>query len=126
MTPSFPTRRSSDLIRLLAQSSLRYRRQILALKHFFSKQNATVLMLDDLTAEVADKTVHSVAHGVIRLEELSLDYGPERRRMRVIKYRGRHFRGGFHDFVLESGRSEGRRVGKECARTVRPGRRREN
>ncbi|APL96541.1 circadian clock protein KaiC (plasmid) [Sphingobium indicum B90A] len=90
-------------IRLLAQSSLRYRRQILALKHFFSKQNATVLMLDDLTAEVADKTVHSVAHGVIRLEELSLDYGPERRRMRVIKYRGRHFRGGFHDFVIERG-----------------------
>ena len=90
-------------IRLLAQSSLRYRRQILALKHFFSKQNATVLMLDDLTAEVSDKTVHSVAHGVIRLEELSPGYGPERRRLRVIKYRGRHFRGGFHDFVIAQG-----------------------
>ena len=90
-------------IRLLAQSSLRYRRQILALKHFFSTQKATVLMLDDLTAEVADKTVHSVAHGVIRLEELSPGYGPERRRMRVIKYRGRRFRGGFHDFVINMG-----------------------
>ena len=90
-------------IRLLAQSSLRYRRQILALKHYFSRQKATVLMLDDLTAEVADKTVHSVAHGVIRLEELSPNYGPERRRMRVIKYRGRRFRGGFHDFVIETG-----------------------
>ncbi|WP_340265878.1 ATPase domain-containing protein [Sphingobium mellinum] len=90
-------------IRLLAQSSLRYRRQILALKHFFSKQNATVLMLDDLTADVADKTVHSVAHGVIRLEELSPEYGPERRRLRVIKYRGRRFRGGFHDFIIDTG-----------------------
>jgi len=90
-------------IRLLAQSSLRYRRQILALKHFFSKQNATVLMLDDLTAEVADKTVHSVAHGVIRLEELSPGYGPERRRLRIIKYRGRRFRGGYHDFIIEQG-----------------------
>jgi circadian clock protein KaiC len=90
-------------IRLLAQSSLRYRRQILALKHFFAHQKTTVLMLDDLTAEAADKTVHSVAHAVIRLEELSPEYGPERRRMRIIKYRGRRFRGGYHDFVIDTG-----------------------
>ena len=90
-------------IRLLAQSSLRYRRQILSLKHFFSTQRATVLMLDDLTADIADKTVHSVAHGVIRLEELSPEYGPERRRLRVIKYRGRRFRGGYHDFIIDTG-----------------------
>ena len=76
-------------IRLLAQSSLRYRRQMLAMKHYFARNNATVLMLDDLTAEAMDKTVHSVAHGVIRLEELAPNYGAERRRMRVIKYRGR-------------------------------------
>jgi circadian clock protein KaiC len=90
-------------IRLLAQSSLRYRRQILALKHYFAKQGATVLMLDDLTSESADKTVHSVAHGVIRLEELSPDYGAERRRMRVLKYRGQKYRGGFHDFIIATG-----------------------
>ena len=90
-------------IRLLAQSSLRYRRQILALKHYFAKAGATVLMLDDLTTEAQDKTVHSVAHGVIRLEELAPSYGPERRRLRVIKFRGRRFRGGFHDFVIEHG-----------------------
>lgn len=90
-------------IRLLAQSSLRYRRQILALKHYFSKQDATVLMLDDLTTEVNDKTVHSVAHGVIRLEELSPDYGAERRRLRVVKFRGRRYRGGYHDFEIETG-----------------------
>jgi circadian clock protein KaiC len=62
-------------IRLLAQSSLRYRRQILALKHYFAQRNATVLLLDDLTTEVNDKTVHSVAHGVVRLEELAPEYG---------------------------------------------------
>lgn len=90
-------------IRLLAQSSLRYRRQILALKHYFSHHDATVLMLDDLTADVLDKTVHSVAHAVIRLEELSPNYGAERRRMRVLKYRGRRYRGGYHDFVIETG-----------------------
>jgi circadian clock protein KaiC len=90
-------------IRLLAQSSLRYRRQILALKHYFSHNDATVLMLDDLTADVMDKTVHSVAHAVIRLEELSPTYGAERRRMRVLKYRGRRYRGGYHDFVIDTG-----------------------
>ncbi|MFC7535904.1 ATPase domain-containing protein [Sphingomonas sp. GCM10030256] len=90
-------------IRLLAQSSLRYRRQILALKHYFAKSGATVLMLDDLTAEVDDKTVHSVAHGVLRLEELAPEYGAERRRMRVIKYRSRRYRGGYHDFAIQTG-----------------------
>ena len=75
-------------IRLLAQGSLRYRRQILSIKHFFSKLGATVMLLDDLTAEMADKTVHSIAHGVIRLDELAPAYGAERRRLRVIKYRG--------------------------------------
>src|ERR1700726_4281466 len=90
-------------IRLLAQSSLRSRRQILAIKHYFAKFNATVLMLDDLTAEAADKTVHSVAHGVIRLEELAPAYGAERRRMRVLKYRGRRYRGGYHDVTITTG-----------------------
>jgi circadian clock protein KaiC len=90
-------------IRLLAQSSLRYRRQILALKHYFARQQTTVMMLDDMTTDDHDKTVHSVAHGVVRLEELAPDYGAERRRLRVVKYRGRRFRGGFHDFAIETG-----------------------
>lgn len=90
-------------IRLLAQGSLRYRRQILALKHFFATRNTTVLMLDDLTTDEKDKTVHSVAHGVIRLEELAPEFGSDRRRLRVIKYRGNAFRGGYHDFLIETG-----------------------
>ena len=90
-------------IRLLAQSSLRYRRQVLALKHYFARRQATVLLLDDLTTEALDKTVHSVAHGVVRLEELAPNYGAERRRARVVKYRGRRFRGGYHDFTIKTG-----------------------
>jgi circadian clock protein KaiC len=90
-------------IRLLAQSSLRYRRQILALKHFFARHDATVVLLDDLTSEEFDKTVHSVVHGVIQLEELSPNFGAERRRMRVSKYRGRTFRGGYHDLTIRTG-----------------------
>jgi circadian clock protein KaiC len=90
-------------IRLLAQGSLRYRRQVLALKHYFAKHGATVVLLDDLTSDAADKTVHSVAHGVVRLEELAPEYGAERRRLRVTKYRGRRFRGGYHDFAIKTG-----------------------
>jgi len=90
-------------IRLLSQSSLRYRRQILSLKHYFARQGATVLLLDDLTAEVADKTVHSVAHGVIRLQELTPEYGGDRRRLKITKYRAQRFRGGYHDFNITTG-----------------------
>ncbi|HTJ64621.1 MAG TPA: ATPase domain-containing protein [Alphaproteobacteria bacterium] len=90
-------------IRLLAQSSLRYRRQILAFKHYFARHGATVLLLDDLTSDALDKTVHSVVHGVIQLEELAPTYGANRRKMRVAKYRGQQFRGGYHDFTIRTG-----------------------
>jgi circadian clock protein KaiC len=90
-------------IRLLAQGSLRYRRQLLALKHFLARRGVTVLMLDDLTTDTLDKTVHSIAHGVICLEEMSPNYGSERRRVKIAKYRGRAFRGGYHDFIIATG-----------------------
>src|SRR5437763_1330899 len=45
----------------------------------------------------------SIAHGVLRLEELAPEYGAERRRLRVLKYRGQRYRGGFHDFTIETG-----------------------
>ena len=90
-------------IRLLAQSSLRHRRQVLALKHYFARHQASVLLLDDMTTEEFDKTVHSIAHCVIRLEELAPSYGAERRRLRVIKCRGQSFRGGYHDFAIKTG-----------------------
>jgi circadian clock protein KaiC len=90
-------------IRLLAQSSLRYRREILTIKHHFARLRTTVLLLDDLTSDVADKTVHSIAHGVIQLQQYYPDYGAERRRLRVLKYRGRKYRGGFHDLTITTG-----------------------
>lgn len=90
-------------IRLLAQSSLRYRRQILIIKHYFARLGCTVLLLDDLTSDATDKTVHSIAHGVVRLEASSPAYGAERRRLRVIKYRGQRYRGGYHDFTITTG-----------------------
>ena len=90
-------------LRLLAQSPLRYRRQVLALKHFFTNRNCTVVLLDDLSSSQDDLQLHSIAHGVVMLEQLALDYGAERRRLRVIKMRGIQFRGGYHDFTIEKG-----------------------
>lgn len=90
-------------MRLLAQNPLRYRRQILALKQFFAHRESTVLLLDDKTADTGDQQLHSIAHGVISLEQAPRDFGSERRRLRVIKMRGMKFRGGYHDFVLDTG-----------------------
>lgn len=90
-------------LRLLAQSSLRYRRQILALKQFFVGRHCTVLLLDDRTSEQSDMHLQSIAHGVISLEQLAPVYGAARRRLRVLKLRGTDYRGGFHDFIITRG-----------------------
>lgn len=90
-------------MRLLAQNPLRYRRQVLALKTFFAAHGCTVLMLDDRSAAEHELQLHSIAHGVICLEQAIDQYGPERRRLRVVKMRGIKFRGGEHDFNLETG-----------------------
>jgi circadian clock protein KaiC len=90
-------------MRLLAQNSLRYRRQILALKHFFTGRRCTVMLLDDLSSEMNDLQLHSIAHGVITLEQMALASGAERRRLRVVKMRGIDFRGGYHDFTIKPG-----------------------
>ena len=90
-------------LRLLAQSPLRYRRQVLALKHFFSERQCTVILLDDLSAHQDDLQLHSIAHGVVLLEQQAIDYGAERRRIRVVKMRGIPFRGGYHDFIIGTG-----------------------
>jgi circadian clock protein KaiC len=90
-------------MRLLAQSALRYRRQIFALKQFLAQRDATVLVLDDMTADSHDLQLHSIAHGVVTLEEMALEYGAERRRLRVTKMRGVRFRGGYHDFTIRTG-----------------------
>jgi circadian clock protein KaiC len=90
-------------LRLLAGNSLRYRRQILALKQFFAGRQCTVLLLDDMTAMEHDLQVQSIAHAVLRLEQLHSDYGATRRRLMVTKYRGQAYRDGFHDYKITRG-----------------------
>ena len=101
-----PTRLILDSLselRLLSGTALRYRRQILALKQYFSTRQCTVILLDDMTATDHDLQMQSIAHGVIRLEQLNPEYGSDRRRLRVIKYRGVKFRGGYHDYAINTG-----------------------
>lgn len=90
-------------LRLLAQSSLRYRRQILALKQFFVGRQCTVIMLDDRTAEGPDLQLHSIAHGVIALDSNSPAYGQSRREIEILKFRGSDFVSGYHDFTIREG-----------------------
>ncbi len=92
-------------MRLLAQDPLRYRRQVLALKQFFAGRGLTVLLVDDLTASGGerDNHLHSLCHGVLTLERLTLDFGAARRRLQIQKLRGVDFIAGYHDFVLRRG-----------------------
>jgi circadian clock protein KaiC len=101
-----PTRIALDSLselRLLANSALRYRRQILALKQFFAGRHCTVLLLDDLTSVDRDLQVQSIVHGALLLEHTVPAFGSARRRLRVSKFRGSDFRGGYHDYVIRRG-----------------------
>jgi circadian clock protein KaiC len=90
-------------LKILAQSGARYRREILGLKQFFSGRRCTVLVLDDLTNREGEQQLQSVAHGVIRMERKSREYGDTRRQLHVVKMRGVRFREGHHDFIIETG-----------------------
>jgi circadian clock protein KaiC len=90
-------------LRLLAQNPVRYRRQILALKQFFASCHCTVLVLDDKTTTGSDLQLHSIAHGVIVLEQTIIGFGRQRRRLHVVKMRGMQYRGGYHDFEITRG-----------------------
>ena len=89
--------------RLLAETPMRYRRHILAMKQFFARRQTTVLLTDDRTEDRIDMQVHSIAHGVIQMERRAAEYGSMRRRLQVSKLRGVQFRDGYHDFVIRPG-----------------------
>jgi circadian clock protein KaiC len=90
-------------LKLMAQSPMKFRRQILAFKQFFISQQTTVLLLDDKTSSISDQEVQSIVHGIIKLEQLAPEYGAERRRLSVSKLRGVAYRGGYHDFSIRKG-----------------------
>ena len=101
-----PTRLVIDSLselRLLASDTMRYRRQLLALKQFFAGRDTTVLLLDDRSGELSDMQLQSIAHGVIRLDKVPRSYGVNRRQVEVLKLRGSSFREGFHDYTIETG-----------------------
>jgi circadian clock protein KaiC len=90
-------------MRMLSGTPLRHRRQILALKQYFASRGCIVILLDDMTGADADVQVQSIVHAVLRLEQLNPEYGADRRRLRVVKYRAQQFRGGYHDYTVRRG-----------------------
>jgi circadian clock protein KaiC len=90
-------------LRLLSQAALRFRREVLNLKQYFTGRRSTVMLLDDRTSEPGDMQLQSLAHGVISLQQLPPEYGGDRRRLRVAKLRGSPFLSGYHDFQIVRG-----------------------
>jgi len=90
-------------MRLLAQSALRYRREILSFKQQFAELGCTVLLLDDRTSSGTDVQVHSIVHGALSLDAAPLKYGIYRRTLVATKIRGVRFREGTHDYIIETG-----------------------
>lgn len=90
-------------MRMMASEPLRFRRQILALKQYFLTRKCTVLLLDDRTLKNPDRQLESIAHGVLVLEYVPVDYGRQRHAIRVVKMRGVSFQSGSHDFNIETG-----------------------
>ncbi|RXH57229.1 ATPase domain-containing protein [Granulicella sibirica] len=90
-------------LRLLAADTMRYRRQLLALKQFFAGRDTTVVLLDDQTAEGSDMQLQSIAHGVLRLDKVQRTYGVTRRQIEIVKLRGTAYREGFHDYTIKTG-----------------------
>jgi circadian clock protein KaiC len=90
-------------MRLMAQSALRYRREILRLKQHFATRQCTALLLDDRSHSAQEGQVQSIVHGMISLQTVPLKFGINRRFLTVAKMRGSRFREGNHDYVIESG-----------------------
>jgi circadian clock protein KaiC len=103
VSPSRVVFDSISELRLLAETSLRYRRQMLSFKEFFIGRGTTVMFLDDLTTEDGDQHVQSIVHGVLLLEKFRASYGVERRQFHIAKLRGIDFRGGTHDYLIKKG-----------------------
>jgi circadian clock protein KaiC len=94
---------SCSELRLLAQTPLRFRRQILALKQQIVQRGCTVFLIENPLTDQGDVLLQSLVHGVVHLQQLSPEYGAERRRLRVVKLREVQFRGGHHDFAIRRG-----------------------
>ena len=94
-------------MRLLARDSLRYRRQLLSLKKYFTEIGCTVLLLDIHTshrhAPRDEFKLETLAHGFIQLEQHAPEYGVQRRRLKVGKLRGLSYQEGYHDFRIVRG-----------------------
>lgn len=90
-------------LKILSQTVVRYRREILGLKQFFAGRKCTVIVLDDCTTGDNEQQLQSIAHGVLRMDREPREYGSTRRQIHVVKMRGVALQDGQHDFVIKTG-----------------------
>lgn len=101
--PNFVVFDGLSEMRLLAGNPLVYRRQLLALKEFFARRDATVLLLDDRSSSFGGVQPESLVGGNIVLDRTFPVYGSARRRLYATKVRGANFREGYHDYEIVQG-----------------------
>jgi circadian clock protein KaiC len=90
-------------LRLLAQTPLRYRQQVLSLKRALTRLECTTILVDDAGSQTRDLQLRSIVHGIITLERIVPRYGTVRRHLEVAKLRGVLFRDGVHDYAIRTG-----------------------
>ena len=90
-------------LRLITRDPLLLRRHLAALKSYFTKKSITVLLLNDFHTSHRQLGMQTLAHGVIQLDQITTQFGSQRRRLKVIKIRGSDFIGGAHEFIIDKG-----------------------
>jgi circadian clock protein KaiC len=90
-------------IRLLAEDPFRYRREILTLSDQITERRCTGLLIDVEAEGNQGAIAETLVSGVFALDQLSPQYGGERRRIRVRKLRASASVGGYHDMVIAEG-----------------------
>lgn len=88
-------------IRLLSREENWFREQIKLLQTHFAANGCTVFVTDLFFDE--QSPLRSGVHGIIELDQHPSIYGPDRRRLRVVKVRGVSHSTGYHDMVIETG-----------------------
>ncbi len=88
-------------VRQLADTPLRYQRQLLVLRDFLSTRRATVLVVG--SGLEPDQALEDLVHGTLVLERNAPDYGDVRRSVHIAKMRGLNFHGGNHNFRIRTG-----------------------
>ncbi|HSN70662.1 MAG TPA: ATPase domain-containing protein, partial [Steroidobacteraceae bacterium] len=90
-------------LRGLAPTQAYHRRQMRRLREALRRCGRTGLLLDDATRDEKGARSRTLADALIELRQIDVNYGADRRRLRVRKVRGSTYVSGAHDFSIVTG-----------------------